>query len=68
MKRRIIDILEGQFTDYCNLTKCIRCVGFMHKKYCFYLALQNYKNKPTELMKYLYSLDEGLEVFNNEKD
>lgn len=63
MKRKVIEILIDQLDDYCHKTKCYECPVYTHDHYCLLDSLDYFKNKPNELMKYLYSLDEGLEVF-----
>lgn len=65
MKKKVIDILINQLEKYCNLlgTKCRHCPCFIYNPFCLFGALDAYKNKSTELIKYLYSLDEGLEFY-----
>lgn len=63
MKKKVIDILINQLDDYCHKTNCKHCAYFIFKQYCLSSALQHYQNNPAGLMKYLYSLDEGGEMF-----
>lgn len=66
MKKKVIDILINQLDDYCYKTNCKHCACFIYKQYCLSSALQHYQSKPNEILKYLYSLDEGIEFFNDD--
>ena len=68
MEEKVIEILINQLTKYCHKTSCYDCACYLYEQDCLLGILKDYKNKPTQIIKYLYSLDEGLEVFNNEKD
>lgn len=68
MEKKVIEILINQLEDYCYKTNCYKCACFLDNHDCLFGKLKDCKNKPIELIKFFYSLDEGLEVFNNEKD
>lgn len=66
MKKKVIEILINQLEKYCHSTSCCKCACYLYEQDCLLHSLE--ENNPYKLVKYFYSLDEGLEVFNNEKD
>lgn len=65
-KKKVIKILINQIEKYCHKTHCCECICYHYEQDCLLHMLQ--ENNPCKLVKYLYTLDKGLEVFNNEKD
>lgn len=68
MKKKVIEILIKQIDDYCHGICCGECACYTYNQFCLLCILKDYKNQPTQIIKYLYSLDEGREARNNEKD
>lgn len=68
MEKKVIEILINQLDDYCHKTSCSQCACYTYRQMCLLSILKDYKDNPTKIIKYLYSLDEGYEVWNDEKD
>lgn len=68
MEKKVIEILINQLDNYCHKISCSECACYTYKQECLLIILKDYKNKPTQIIKYLYSLDKGLELHNNEED
>lgn len=66
MKKKVIDILINQLNDYCLETTCKHCACFIYNQSCLSTALRDYQSAPNKILKYLYSLDEGIERFNDD--
>lgn len=67
MKKKVIDILINQLSDYCdNNENCKHCACFIYNQPCLSSALKHYQSTPNKILEYLYSLDEGLESFNDD--
>ena len=66
MKEKVIKILTRQLDIFCNNRRCAKCPLYVKEQQCLNGILLNEKLKPTDLIKYLYSLDEGIEGFNDD--
>lgn len=65
MKRKIIDIMQEQFLDFCCKNTCSNCPCYVVHHKCLQQIFQETKN-PTILIKYLFSLDEGHKELKND--